>query len=131
MEDCVFCDLSNRAEQGIIFEDERCVVVLDKYPVSKGHMLVVSKTHTKDMIEAGETLSAPMFEVARRMAQKAVKKLGASGVNVTTNIGKSAGQLVFHFHIHVIPRYDAPPEGFERHKEPSATEKRDLVSRLK
>lgn len=104
MEDCIFCKLAKSKDE-IVAEDKECFVLLDKYPVEYGHMLVISKSHSKDMIEAEEKSIAGMFCMARRMAKLSIERLGAAGANVGTNIGKDAGQVIMHFHIHVVPRY--------------------------
>lgn len=105
MEGCIFCDMSKISKEGIVYEDSKCYVVLDKYPVTKGHLLVIPKRHYKDMLEAPKDVIDEAYEVAKMAATKLREKLTADGMNITTNVGKEAGQLILHFHIHVIPRY--------------------------
>ncbi len=92
-------------KQGILFQDKKCMVILDKYPISKGHTLIIPKKHYKDMLETPDKVIDDVYEVAKITAQTLKEKLRPGGVNVTTNIGKMAGQLIMHFHVHVIPRY--------------------------
>jgi histidine triad (HIT) family protein len=87
-----------------VYEDDEFVVILDKYPASYGHLLVVSKEHFVNILDAPLEKSVKSFEIATRFA-KAWRELGAPAVNVVTNAGREAGQMVFHMHIHVIPRW--------------------------
>ncbi|RFA94907.1 HIT family protein [Pyrobaculum aerophilum] len=106
--DCIFCKIiRGEAPAWKVYEDEEFVVILDKYPASYGHVLVVSKKHFTNIVDAPVELAARGFEIAIRLA-KAWAKLGAPGVNIVTNAGRSAGQAVFHLHIHVIPRWGDP-----------------------
>ena len=104
--ECIFCDMKNIDAQGILFQDDKCMVILDKFPISKGHLLIIPKKHYENMLETPDWVIDDMFEIAKIAAIMLTKKLEASGVNVTTNIGKTAGQYVMHFHVHVIPRYE-------------------------
>jgi histidine triad (HIT) family protein len=128
--ECVFCDLGNGPKEKRILDDKACFVMLDKYPADYGHMLVISKTHYVNLIDASEADSARMFSVAKRMAERAVERLDARGANVTTNVGRAAGQIVNHFHIHVIPRYPSGPRG-DGHRELEADAEKELISKLK
>jgi histidine triad (HIT) family protein len=94
------------SKQGIIYEDEKCYVVLDKYPATKGHLLVIPRKHYKNMLETPKEVIDDAYEVAKKAALRLKDKLKPDGLNITTNIGKAAGQLIMHFHIHVIPRYE-------------------------
>jgi len=87
-----------------VYEDDELVVILDKYPASHGHLLVVSKEHFVNILDAPLEKTVKSFEIATRLA-KAWRELGAPAVNVVTNAGREAGQMVFHMHIHVIPRW--------------------------
>ncbi len=104
MDECVFCGLGRHLDQAL-YSDGTCFVVFDKFPAEKGHMLVISRVHSENMLAAPEEAVAHCFLVARKFAALCMEKLQATGVNVTTNIGKGAGQIIPHFHIHVIPRY--------------------------
>jgi histidine triad (HIT) family protein len=126
--ECVFCNIS-KLKEDTIFENEHCFVKLDKFPNEVGHMLVISKKHTADMLTADNHIISEMFLVAKKMANLSKAKLGASGVNIQTNIGKDAGQFVFHFHIHVIPRY--PFKHKNPHKELDEATKKELIAKLR
>jgi histidine triad (HIT) family protein len=103
--DCIFCKIvRGEAPAWKIHEDDEFVVILDKYPASYGHLLVVSKEHYVNILDAPLEKAVKGFEIATRLA-KAWRELGALAVNVVTNAGREAGQMVFHMHIHVIPRW--------------------------
>ena len=130
MPGCIFCAVRDGPKDAIIMEDRNAFVIFDKYPSSEGHMLVISKRHSGSMLEADANDVSSMFIVAKEMATRAKERLGADGVNVSTNIGKEAGQIIDHFHIHVIPRYAKPKEGFETHKELSLENMKVLIAKL-
>jgi len=88
-----------------LYSDDTCYVVLDINPITEGHMLVISKKHYENMLGVPKDELKVIFSVAQDFAKRAVEKLGASGVNVGTNIGRSAGQEVMHIHVHIVPRY--------------------------
>ncbi len=81
------------------------IVFLDKYPISYGHTLVAPKQHYKDVVSTPPSLVSRAFIVARAIGRASVKHLGASGFRIVANTGSSAGQIIFHFHVHIIPRY--------------------------
>jgi histidine triad (HIT) family protein len=103
--DCIFCKIvRGEAPAWKVHEDDEFVVILDKYPASYGHLLVVSKEHYVNILDAPLEKAVKGFEIATKLA-KAWRELGAPAVNVVTNAGREAGQMVFHMHIHVIPRW--------------------------
>jgi histidine triad (HIT) family protein len=103
--DCIFCKIvRGEAPAWKVYEDDEFVVILDKYPASYGHLLVVSKEHYVNILDAPLEKAVKGFEIATKLA-KAWRELGAPAVNVVTNAGREAGQMVFHMHIHVIPRW--------------------------
>lgn len=103
--DCIFCKIAKgEAPAWKVYEDDDVIVILDKYPASYGHLLVVPKAHYESVIDTPDELVAKTFLVATRYA-RIWKKLGAKGVNIVTNAGREAGQIIFHYHVHVIPRW--------------------------
>ena len=114
MNDDIFC-LIIRGEipSTKVYEDEDVLAILDISQATRGHTLVMPKKHYKDMLHCPSELLHRVMDVAQRIGQAAMKSLGASGVNILTNVGPSAGQSILHFHVHVIPRYDADTGGFE------------------
>jgi histidine triad (HIT) family protein len=108
--DCIFCKiLASELPARIVDEDERTIAFMDIAPATRGHALVIPRTHAADLIEvAGEDLSA-VVAAARRLGARMPERLGADGVNLINSCGAAAWQTVFHFHIHVIPRYAGDP----------------------
>lgn len=103
-EQCIFCKIrKGEIPTNLLYVDSKCFVILDAFPSQRGHMLVISRDHHQNFLETPDPLSAHMFKVAKKFARKAKLKLGATGVKLVVNIGKDAGQLVEHTHIHVLP----------------------------
>jgi|LFRM01.2.fsa_nt_gb histidine triad (HIT) family protein len=90
----------------ILYEDEEVFAFLDISQTTKGHTLIIPKVETKNFLETDSQLIGKMFKVTQQLAKKIQENLGATGFNVLTNMNEVAGQTVFHFHIHLIPRYD-------------------------
>lgn len=113
-ESCIFCRIA-RGEIPCykVYEDNFVIAFLDVNPASRGHTLVVPKEHCSDFTTCPKDLLDHCFEVAQAIAQAQIAQLGATGVNVLTNVGASAGQSVLHFHIHVIPSYREPILGLK------------------
>ncbi len=106
MSDCIFCKIANgEIPSRTIHEDDFCRVILDLGPAARGHALVLPKEHYANIYELPEDKTAQAFVVARKMASRMTEKLGCDGFNIVQNNGETAGQTVFHFHIHLIPRY--------------------------
>lgn len=127
--ECIFCSINAWPKSKIVKETNLCYVILDKYPSERGHMLVILKQHRSSMIDASENEINAMFNIAKEMSCIAKGKLGASGVNVATNIGRDAGQVIDHFHVHVIPRYGSNQKR-KPHIELSDAESAELIAQL-
>ena len=108
--DCLFCKIVAGEIPGtIVAQDERTVAFMDINPATRGHALVVPRAHATDLLSVpGEDLAA-CAAAAKRLAARAKEALGADGVNLLNSCGRAAWQTVFHFHVHVIPRYDGDP----------------------
>jgi|SRR5574344_1158065 histidine triad (HIT) family protein len=106
---CIFCKIADKKiPASILYEDEDVIAFLDNNPVSYGHCLVISKEHFDSFLSTPKSVMHKVYDVAQRIGQVEIKSLGAKGVNILTNCYEAAGQSVKHFHVHVIPRYDAP-----------------------
>jgi histidine triad (HIT) family protein len=106
--DCVFCDLlAGKGAASVVYEDETLVGLMDLYPVNPGHVLLVSRRHAPYMADLDEETGAHTFRIAMRM-QQAIRRAGVrcEGVNLFVADGAAAFQDVFHFHLHVIPRFE-------------------------
>ena len=109
-DDCIFCKIANGEIPATeICENEGFRVILDLGPASKGHALVLPKEHYRDITELPEKAAGEAFSLAGKVGKAMKQGLGAAGFNIVQNNG-TAGQTVFHFHIHVIPRYEGGPE---------------------
>ena len=105
-DDCIFCKIANgEIPSRTIYEDDMFRVILDLGPAAKGHALVLPKEHFANLYEIPEEWCAKAFCVAKKVAAQMTEKLGCDGFNLLQNNGVEAGQTVFHFHIHLIPRY--------------------------
>ena len=105
--DCLFCKIvAGEIPATRVREDERTVAFMDINPATKGHLLVIPREHSTDLLEIGPEDLAAVARTAQVMAQRVKDKLAADGVNLINSCGSKAWQTVFHFHMHVIPRYD-------------------------
>jgi histidine triad (HIT) family protein len=112
MENCIFCKIvKNEIPSSRVYEDEQVVAFLDIAPVNIGHLLVIPKKHFKDIHETPEDLVARMMQAVKKISTALRVSLPCDGVNVAMNNEGAAGQVVFHAHIHVIPRFKN--DGFE------------------
>ncbi|MGC8566838.1 MAG: HIT family protein [Caldisphaera sp.] len=112
--DCIFCEISSgKLPAYKIYEDEDLLVILDKKPVSKGHLLVIPREHYEGIQDTPPNVLAKTWLAASALAKIYRINLNALGVNVLTNSGEAAGQVIFHFHVHVIPRWDL--ENYRKH----------------
>lgn len=116
MNDCIFCKIiSNDIPSYKIYEDEHVIAFLDISQATPGHTLVIPKVHIRDIFELDEHLAAHCFAVATKLAKHIVPLVGATGVNIVNNSHEVAGQAVFHFHAHIVPRFDATNDGYNAH----------------
>ena len=106
MEDCIFCKIANgEIPSATLYEDEDFRVILDLGPASKGHALILPKVHSANIYELPDETAGKVMILAKHMASKLTEALGCDGFNIVQNNGEIAGQTVFHFHMHLIPRY--------------------------
>ena len=104
--DCIFCKIiEGEIPSHTIFEDERFKVILDASPASKGHALILPKEHYADIYDIDEDTAACAMKLAKKLAVHMTEVLGCDGFNIVQNNHEIAGQTVFHFHMHLIPRY--------------------------
>lgn len=103
---CIFCRLAGgEIPTNAIYEDDRFKVILDMSPATRGHALILPKQHAANIYELSEETTGEAFKLAKRMGAVMSEKLACEGLNIVQNNGEIAGQTVFHFHIHLIPRY--------------------------
>ena len=103
---CIFCKIANgEIPSKTLYEDEDFRVILDLGPASKGHALILPKEHYADLYELPEETAGEVMKLAKKMAAQMREKLHCDGFNLMQNNEEAAGQTVFHFHMHLIPRY--------------------------
>ncbi|MEO8231571.1 MAG: HIT family protein [Ignavibacteriota bacterium] len=105
--DCIFCDIASKdSEAEIIFENEKVIAFLDINPVNYGHTLVIPKKHFDNFLTIPNDELAELTNLTQYIAGAVKRAVKADGFNIISNNGMSAGQSVFHFHFHIIPRYE-------------------------
>jgi histidine triad (HIT) family protein len=108
--DCLFCKIvDGEIPATRVYEDERTIAFMDINPATRGHLLVIPRAHASDLTEVSAEDLGACATAAQALAVRAKDKLGADGVNVLNSCGRAAWQTVFHFHLHVIPRYANDP----------------------
>lgn len=109
-DDCIFCKIvAGELPARIVREDERTVAFMDIAPATYGHVLVIPRAHARDLLEVPPEDLQACAVAAQELARRARERLGAAGVNLLNSCGSAAWQTVFHFHVHVIPRYADDP----------------------
>jgi histidine triad (HIT) family protein len=108
--DCLFCKIvAGEIPATRIHEDERTIAFMDINPATRGHLLVVPREHYRDLMEIDAEDLAAVASTAQKVAKTMGERLGSDGVNLLNSCGRAAWQTVFHFHMHVIPRYADDP----------------------
>ena len=109
MDTCVFCKIIRREiPSNIVYETEEVICILDINPVNEGHTLVVPKQHSTDLQQIEEDEVGKLFATTRRISKYVLHAVGAHSYRIISNIGKEAGQEIFHTHIHLIPYHSGP-----------------------
>ena len=109
---CVFCKILDGVIPSVkIYEDEDFAIILDIGPATFGHALVIPKNHYANLYEMPDEMLAKVMSLAKEWGEKLVKAFDADGLNLVQNNGLAAGQTVFHYHLHLIPRYDGDSMG--------------------
>ncbi len=108
--DCLFCQIvAGEIPATVVAEDERAVAFMDISPATRGHALVIPRAHARDVHDIDAEDLKAVAALAQTVAGRAIEQLGAAGVNLLNSSGAAAWQTVFHFHLHVIPRYAGDP----------------------
>ena len=130
-DNCIFCKIANgEIPSATVYEDPDFRVILDLGPASKGHALILPKHHYADLCELDETVGAKVLEVAAKIGRAMKSGLGCAGFNLVQNNGEVAGQTVFHFHMHLIPRYKGDKAGILWEPKTTTPEEMQEVERL-
>jgi histidine triad (HIT) family protein len=109
-EDCIFCKIvAGELPHTRVDEDEHTIAFMDRSPATRGHALVIPKRHAEDLYTIDPDELAATMQAAQRLALRVRDRLGADGVNLINSCRPAAWQTVFHFHVHVVPRYEDDP----------------------
>jgi len=128
---CVFCDIVNRLIPAyIIFEDERHIAFLDKYPISIGHTLVLPKTHYERVNDMSREEFSALYSRVYSLNRIITSRVGATASHLSINDGAAANQLIPHIHVHIIPRSHADSAGFTARKLLRAEEMEEIRKKL-
>ncbi|MCI8875514.1 MAG: HIT family protein [Lachnospiraceae bacterium] len=134
-DNCIFCKLaSGEIPTNSIYEDDMFRVILDAAPASKGHALIIPKEHYANIYEIDTEAAGEAMKLAKKMAAHMTEKLKCDGFNLLQNNGEIAGQTVFHFHLHLVPRYkDMKNDDILRwnHETYTEEEMKEICSELK
>lgn len=107
MNDCLFCKIIDGQIPSLkVYEDKHVFAFMDIMPLTKGHTLLIPKTHCKDLFEMPEEVARNLYAAAPKVANAIKAAFNPAGMNTVNNNGEAAGQTVFHYHLHLIPRYD-------------------------
>lgn len=105
-DNCIFCKIAaGEIPSKTLYEDEEFRVILDLGPATRGHALILPKNHYANLYELPEDMAGNVMKLAKKMTSVMTEKLVCDGFNLVQNNGELAGQTVFHFHMHLIPRY--------------------------
>jgi histidine triad (HIT) family protein len=108
--DCIFCKVVAGEIPGeIVDSDERTITVMDINPATRGHVVVIPRNHSTDLLDVSEEDLTATMAAVRRMVRRMQETIRPAGFNVLNNMGRAAWQSIFHFHVHVIPRYEDDP----------------------
>ena len=103
---CIFCDIvAGKLPAYKLYEDELFVAILDRFPVNPGHTLIIPKFHAEDIFGLCEKEALQIMPLAQKLVGRIKEVLNPNGFNILQNNGKAAGQVVFHYHMHIIPRF--------------------------
>ena len=105
-DDCIFCKIAaGEIPSRKIYEDSDLIAIMDLNPTSKGHSFIIPKEHCTNIYDIDEDIAAKVMKTAKKLATKMTVALNCDGFNLLQNNGETAGQTMFHFHMHLIPRY--------------------------
>ena len=104
---CAFCQIARKEKTAShVYEDDKAIAFLDIRPVNEGHTLVVPKSHYEKIYEIPDEEVAYLFTIVKKVAGAVQKATNADGISIFQNNGRAAGQVIFHVHVHIIPRYE-------------------------
>ena len=132
MAECIFCDiLGGKLPSNIIYEDDDCLVILDKYPIDNGHSLIITRTHYEKITDMNVDDVSRLFSKIPNISNAIIKATHADAFSIAQNNGKAAKQIIPHVHIHVIPRYNATGTLWTKRKIMNDDELSELAQKIK
>jgi len=130
--DCLFCNIiSKKQDAYVIFEDDSHIAIMDKYPIQKGHSLVMPKIHREKIIDMSDGEVGKLFSMVPTIARGIMAATGADGFNIGQNNGRSANQIIPHVHVHIIPRYNKVGNLWTRRMITNDTDLDDLAKKIR
>lgn len=133
-QNCLFCKIVSGETPSVnVYEDNHTLAFLDLYPISKGHTLIIPKQHFENLEELPKKSFIHIFNTAQKISYALRKSIGAEGINLLQNNGLAAGQEIFHFHLHIIPRFNSDNHSWEWNKKcyDSNNEMSELANKMK
>ena len=133
-EHCVFCAIITKDEQAsIVFENDFSISFMDRYPLNRGHLLVIPKQHYQYLTDMENNDVAQLFEIVNMLSKHVWKIVNADGLNISQSNGLAASQDIFHVHIHIIPRFinDTDNDSWPSRKITTEQELDNLASQIK
>ena len=105
-QDCIFCKITaGEIPSEKVYEDDRVLAFMDIKPVSRGHVLVIPRAHSQDLLSADDETLIDLLPKVKKIAGALIKAVHADAINISSNNGAASGQIIFHLHFHLIPRY--------------------------
>ena len=130
--ECIFCDMiGSKLPYHMIYEDDDCLVILDKYPIDKGHSLIITKKHSETITDMNVDEVSKLFAKIPKIVNAIIKATNADAFSVAQNNGKAAKQIIPHVHIHIIPRYNVTGTLWTKRKIISDNELIELTKKIK
>ena len=132
MTECIFCNMINgKLPSHMIYDDDDCLAILDRYPIDNGHSLIITRQHYEKITDMSIDDVSRLFSKVPKIINAIIKATGADAFSIAQNNGKSAKQIIPHVHIHLIPRYNATGTLWTKRKIMSDDELKQLAEKIK
>jgi histidine triad (HIT) family protein len=132
LEGCIFCDRKRMEREGIVYEDGLCFAIINKYPASKAHLLVISKAHYEDLLSTDDKILDRCFEVAKMLSARIKERMRPTGIKMIVNM--DGEEELAHMHIHLIPVYNRREPrldiSYKKRRKITEKERKELLVKL-
>ena len=129
---CIFCDIiGGELPSHVIYDDDDCLVILDKYPIDNGHSLIITKQHYEKITDMNTNDISKLFSKIPKIVNAIIKATGADAFSIAQNNGKAAKQIIPHVHVHIIPRYSNKGTVWTKRNIPDDSELENLSKKIK